>query len=100
MAEALLQAHPEQRVRGGHFAKGQSGNPAGRPRGSKHRQTLAAREPLDGEAAALTRQAVDMALAAAEHPGAHRYRAGLARCKFPVKTVRTADRRRPKKAVN
>jgi hypothetical protein len=47
--------------RGRPFQKGQSGNPAGRRRGSTNRaieQLL-----LDGEAAALTRKAVEMALA-------------------------------------
>jgi Family of unknown function (DUF5681) len=45
------------------FAKGQSGNPAGRPRGSTNRATRAAELLLDGEATALTRKAVEMALA-------------------------------------
>jgi hypothetical protein len=62
MPEALLQSHPKQRVRGRPFVKGQSGNPAGRPRRSKNRNTLAARELLDGEAEALTRKALDMAM--------------------------------------
>src|SRR5882762_3798883 len=62
MAETPLQLHPKQPIRGRPFAKGQSGNPAGRRRGSKNRRTLAARELLDGEAGALTRKAVDMAM--------------------------------------
>ena len=41
---------------------GQSGNPAGRPQGSKHQATLAAEALLDGEAEALTRKAVEKAL--------------------------------------
>ena len=38
------------------------GNP-GRPRGARHKATLAAEALLDGEAEALTRKAVEMALA-------------------------------------
>ena len=51
------------RGRGRPFRKGQSGDPAGRPRGSTNRATWAAELLLDGEAAALTRKAVEMALA-------------------------------------
>jgi hypothetical protein len=48
---------------GRRFEKGRSGNPAGRRRGSRNKATLAAAGLLAGESEALTRKAVEMALA-------------------------------------
>jgi len=50
------------RLRGRPFEKGRSGNPGGRRRGCRNRATLAATALLEGEAEALTRKAVEMAL--------------------------------------
>jgi hypothetical protein len=48
--------------RGRSFAKGQSGNPAGKPRGARNKATLAAEALFDGEAEQLSRKAIEMAL--------------------------------------
>jgi Family of unknown function (DUF5681) len=45
------------------FRPGQSGNPAGKPKGTRHRATILAEQLLDGEAEKLTRKAVELALA-------------------------------------
>ena len=44
------------------FKPGQSGNPAGRPKGARNKTTLAVEALLDGEAEALTRKAIEKAL--------------------------------------
>jgi hypothetical protein len=45
----------------GRFKPGQSGNPAGRPRGALNKTTLAVQALLYGEAEELTRKAIEMA---------------------------------------
>ena len=49
--------------RGRPFQKGQSGNPDGRPKGSRNATTIALETLLDGQATALTQKAIDLALA-------------------------------------
>jgi Family of unknown function (DUF5681) len=51
-----------QGPRGRPFQKGQSGNLAGRPPGSRNHTTLVAEALLQGEAQALTRKAIELAL--------------------------------------
>jgi hypothetical protein len=46
----------------GRWRKGYAPNPKGRPQGSRHRTTLAIEALLEGEAEALTRKAIDMAM--------------------------------------
>ena len=45
------------------FEPGQSGNPAGKARGTRNKVTLAIEALLDGEAEALTRKAIELAKA-------------------------------------
>lgn len=52
--------------RNGRFRPGQSGNPAGRRRGTRNRATNIALALLDGEGEALTRKAIEMAHAGNE----------------------------------
>ena len=47
----------------GPFRRGESGNPAGRPIGARHKATIVAEALLDGEAEGLTRKVLEMALA-------------------------------------
>ena len=47
---------------GGKFGAGQSGNPSGRPKGARNQATRANEALRDGEAEALTRKAIEMAL--------------------------------------
>jgi Family of unknown function (DUF5681) len=45
------------------FEPGQSGNPAGKAKGTRNKVTLAIEALLDGEAEALTRKAIELAKA-------------------------------------
>ena len=54
---------PSKRTNGsGHFSKGTSGNPSGRPLGSRNHATLLMESLLQGEAEQLTRKAIELAL--------------------------------------
>lgn len=54
-------ANTAKKQRGKPFEPGKSGNPAGKPKGSRNATTLAAEALLDGEADALTRKAIELA---------------------------------------
>ena len=62
MAVNFMEEQQKQRGPGRPFEKGRSGNPAGRPRGSRNRASRAMQQQLDGESDALTRKAVELAL--------------------------------------
>jgi hypothetical protein len=50
-----------RKQRGRPFPKGKSGNPRGKPQGTRHRATMAVQVLLDGEAEALTRKCIELA---------------------------------------
>src|SRR5207247_10941318 len=60
--DQIKQEEQGVRDRRGRFARGRSGNPAGRPRGCCDHVNRAARLLLAGEGEALTRKAVELAL--------------------------------------
>ena len=53
---------PAGKQRGRPFLKGKSGNPAGKPKGTRHKITMAVQDLLEGEAEALTRKCVELAM--------------------------------------
>jgi hypothetical protein len=52
-----------ERSNDGRWRKGSSGNPGGRPAGSRNRATIALESMLEGEAERLTRKVLELALA-------------------------------------
>uniref|UniRef100_I2PZC6 DUF5681 domain-containing protein n=1 Tax=Desulfovibrio sp. U5L TaxID=596152 RepID=I2PZC6_9BACT len=63
MAENSQQKERKQRGPGKRFEPGQSGNPAGKPKGCRSRATLAAQALIDGQADELVKKAIELALA-------------------------------------
>ena len=57
-----MSANAEKMQETGRFQPGQSGNPAGKKPGTLNKATMACQTLLDGEAEALTRKAVELAL--------------------------------------
>jgi len=56
-------ANAAGKQRGTPFKPGQSGNPAGKAKGTRHKITLAIEALLDGQAEKLTQKAIDLAMA-------------------------------------
>ena len=52
-----------RKQRGRPFRKGQSGNPSGKAKGTRHKATMAVQALLEGEAETLTRKCIDLAKA-------------------------------------
>ncbi|EFL51839.1 conserved hypothetical protein [Solidesulfovibrio fructosivorans JJ]] len=63
MAESPLKKQPKQRGAGKRFEPGQSGNPAGKPKGCRSRATMAAQALIDGKGKEVVEKALDLALA-------------------------------------
>lgn len=57
----MLTENTANEQRGRPFKQGQSGNPAGRPKGARNKTTLAVQALLDGEAEEISRKAVELA---------------------------------------
>ena len=58
----MAKPKPPTERRGGTFKPGQSGNPAGKPKGTRNAATLAMEALLDGQGEALTHRAIELAL--------------------------------------
>ncbi len=56
-----MAANAERKQGGSQFKPGQSGNPAGKAKGTRHRTTLAIEALLEGDAETLTRKAIELA---------------------------------------
>lgn len=56
-----MPANAERKQGESKFKPGQSGNPAGKAKGTRHKATLAIEALLEGEAEELTRKAIEMA---------------------------------------
>ncbi len=58
-----MTAEPENTgaIQGGRFKPGESGNPAGKPKGARHKTTVAVMALLEGEAEAITRKTIEKA---------------------------------------
>jgi hypothetical protein len=63
MTTAKTTQKTAKRKPGKKWKPGQSGNPKGRPQGSRNKATILAQEMLDSEVAALVRRCIDLALA-------------------------------------
>ena len=50
-------------IQAGQFKPGQSGNPTGKPKGTRHKTTLAVQALLEGEAETISRKAIELAKA-------------------------------------
>jgi len=61
MAETVVK-NQQRQGRGRPFQKGQSGNPAGKPRGCRSKAALLAEALFDGEAEKIVRKAIELAL--------------------------------------
>ncbi len=60
-ARPMIAEKTAKKQRGRPFHKGESGNPAGRPFGSRNKTTLAMEALLDGEAETIVRKAIEKA---------------------------------------
>jgi len=63
MTESSLKKQPKQRGPGKRFEPGQSGNPAGKPKGCRSRATMAAQALIDGKGEEVVKKALELALA-------------------------------------